>query len=443
MKDMSSHLIKCVIDESIAGRLGIVTGDLLFELNGSESFDVLNYMSAMADDYIELTIKSQDNDVVIYEIEKMPDEDIGIVFENWLMSKQHDCVNKCIFCFVDQLPDGVRSTMCEKDDDWRLSLLMGNYITLTNMKDKDFDRIINEGYSPLYISVHSTDPNIRKYLLKSRWAGDIKKRLDSLSEGSISFHSQIVICPGVNDGDDLENTIKELSSYGEFLMSIALVPLGMTAYRDDLPNLSAFSAQDAIDAIAISDKWQKHFLQREGIRKIYAADEMYVKAGVDIPDFEEYEDFPQYENGIGIAAKLINEIENSLSKYNDIEFISSKKLKISLLTGKSAEKVLNKAADMITSVIPVEIEVVSIVNTFFGESVTVAGLVTGRDIVETMKQIDIGDIVFIPDVMLKSDIDIFLDDMTLEDVKKQTDVKIIMLPIDGGILVDSIAEMVK
>ncbi|WP_342039301.1 DUF512 domain-containing protein [Caldanaerovirga acetigignens] len=364
-------------------------------------------------------------------IEKNFDEDLGIEFENPLIDEIMRCKNKCIFCFVDQMPKGLRPSLYIKDDDYRLSILEGTYITLTNLQDKDLDRIISMRLSPLYISVHATDGNVRKTMLRNKAAEKIMDRLKFLKENGIFFHTQIVLCPGVNDKDVLERTLEDLFSLYPSMQSIAVVPVGITKYRKGLYPLRRFTQKEAQEITERVEELQRENLKRFGTRLVFVADEFYEIAKKEFPPAETYEDFPQWENGVGMVSLLRDQLTELM---NEVPLSLPVKRRVKIATGISAFRFLEKVLSPLRRVENLEFEICPIRNDFFGESVTVAGLVTGRDLVAQLKKrlVDEAHLynLLVPEVMLK-DGKVFLDGLSVQDVEQKLHVKVAVVKIDG------------
>lgn len=432
---MKKIMVAGVIPESIAEELGLSDSDEIMTVNGNKIVDILDYKFEISDEYVELEVKHKDGEVEIYEIEKDENEDLGVIFENELIDNPKRCQNKCIFCFMEQLPEHVRDTLIFKDDDYRLSFFTGNYITMTNMKESDVDRIIKYRLSPINISVHATDIAVRCEMLNNKNAGIVLKYMEKLSKAGISMNAQIVLCPGYNDGKVLEKTILDLTKYMPEIRSICIVPVGITKHRDKLTKLKEVNSEVAREVVGITNKYQKIFKQKYGTNLIYIADEFYSLAKEEIPDYIEYEDFSQLENGVGMLAVFKYDFEKSLKeitkerKYKAIKE-GNRQRKVTVLTGKIAYQYILEYAKILENGFGnFKINVEWVPNEFFGDKITVTGLVTGSDILKHINRlkeqnVDLGDYILIPNVMLKSDEKIFLDDMLLEDLEKQVGVKI-------------------
>ncbi len=435
------HKIVSVDKGSAADISGIVPGDLLLELNGKPVIDVFDYRTGITEEHIELTIGHADGAAEVYVIEKDEYEDPGLVFESYLMDREKACRNKCIFCFVDQLPKGARKSLRFKDDDLRLSFLTGNFVTLTNITDVELDRLISFKLSPMNISVHTTDPELRVKMLGNPGAGMIMCQLKRISVAGIKMNTQIVLCPGINDGDALARTLDDLSGFGESMLSIVVVPVGLTKYRmsKEPDGVRPFSRQEAVKVVEDVAERQKQNLSAYGRRLIFAADEMYIKAGIEIPAASDYEDFYQLENGVGIVALFVDDMKkgirrrmrNKLKKLKSTEAGSARK--IVLVTGKDAAPFIQGFAGELSELYNADFRVLPVANRFFGETVTVAGLVTGADILQILadQRIDPEWLVVVPDIMLRDSGDRFLDDMTVGEFVSASERNVVFVPPDG------------
>lgn len=436
MTKNKGHLINNVLPGSIAEEMEIEAGDYLLEINGEILEDVFDYHYMINDEYIEVLIrKGNTEEEWLLEIDKEYEEDLGIEFEQSLMDDYKSCTNKCIFCFIDQMPKGMRETLYFKDDDSRLSFLQGNYITLTNMKDKDIDRIIKYHLCPINISVHTTNPELRCKMLHNRFAGDALKKIDKLAENCIEMNGQIVLCKGVNDGDELIRTIKDLSKYLPHMRSVSVVPTGLTKYRDGLYPLEMFNKEDAIKVIDIIEGFQEEFYNKYGLHFIHPSDEWYIMAEREFPKEDRYDGYIQLENGVGMMRLLNDEYIDALDKVD----ADNKKRKVTIATGKLAgnliSKLMKKTEDKFTET---EINVKIIENDFFGRTITVSGLLTGRDIYEQLKNENLGDKLLLPGNVLRSGEDVFLDDMTLSELSEKLGVDIVVPGSNGEDLLDAI-----
>ena len=366
---------------SPADEAGIVPGDTLISVNGEEPLDILEYRFLTAEYEVTLEIEKKNGSREIITIEN-DYEDLGIEFCEGLLSEAQSCRNKCIFCFIDQLPEGMRETVYFKDDDTRLSFLQGNYVTLTNVSDEELDRMIRMRVSPINISVHTTNPDLRVKMLNNRFAGNIYGRMKKLCENEIYMNTQIVLCPGYNDKDELDRTIDELSQLIPYVQSLSVVPVGLTAHREGLCKLEPFTKESSLEVVRQVEAHQKRLLSEKGTRFVYLSDEFYINSGLEIPGAEEYEGFPQIENGVGLAASLIEEFNMA------IEYIEDKpyRQKVGLVTGELAAPLINELAMRVSEKAKgVEAVVYPVKNEFFGGGVNVAGLVCAQDILKTVK----------------------------------------------------------
>ncbi len=422
------HKIIAVDEGSVCAELGIAAGDYLEAMNDKPVHDFLDYQ--YYDSMNELTVTVTDaktKETVLYEIEKEDFEHLGLRFENDLL-EMRQCCNKCIFCFVDQLPPNMRNTLYVRDDDWRMSVLFGNFVTLTNVSEREIQRIIDRHISPLYISVHATDPELRKYMLGNPKAQEIMPILRRFAEAGIYFHTQVVLCPGVNDGHYLRQTFEDLFTLYPYCKSLAVVPVGLTYHRKKLTKLKRFTQSDARHIVEEISKWQDSCLEFKGSRFIFPSDEFYVLSQMPVPNANEYEDFPQIENGIGLLAKFRRELTDTLEMLPP--WIPDRK--ISIATGVSAESFMNEMCGMLKDKFPnLTVNVYPIKNFFFGESVTVTGLLTGRDIAVQMEDKDKGSELFITDVMLRGADGKFLDDFSVEDLENWLNIKVIPVENTG------------
>ena len=427
--------ITSVVKHSPADKAKIKANDILLKINDNNIHDVLDYMFYIAEEKVKIEYQRQDKTKKV-TIKKNEYDDIGLEFSSFLMDDKQSCTNKCVFCFIDQMPKGMRDTLYFKDDDARLSFLHGNYVTLTNLSDRDIDRIINMHLN-INVSVHTTNPDLRVKMMKNRFAGEKLKYLNRLAEAGITMNCQIVLCPNLNDGKELERTLNDLSALYPAVQSVAVVPVGLSKYREGLYHLEPFNKKTAGEAIDLIESKQKEFLEIHGTRLVYAADEFYLKAERDIPDDEYYEDYPQYENGVGLIRVLDNEFKDALNK---TEIIKANN-KLSIATGYAAFDIIKslvaKAQEKWHNL---DCKVYAIKNNYFGENITVAGLITGSDIVEQLKDKELGDYLVIPSVMLKEDSDIFLDDYTVPQIEKELNIKIKVINNNGNELLDILTD---
>ncbi len=428
------HVIKEVEPGSIADELGIEPGDRLISVDGHVPEDIFDYEYYIESPSCLVLIEKANGDEWELDIEN-DYEDLGLTFENGLMSEYRSCRNKCIFCFIDQMPKGMRDTLYFKDDDSRLSYLQGNYITMTNMKDKDFDRIIKFKLSPINISVHTTNPELRCKMLHNRFAGRSLKYIDRLYDAGITMNGQIVLCKNINDGDELERTIRDLSRYIPYMESVSVVPVGITRFRDGLYPLEPILPEDAEKTIDIIERWQKRLFKEHGIHFVHASDEFYVMAGRELPEEERYDDYPQLENGVGMLRLLISEVNEALSQLEG----DDSEDEISMATGELAYDYLDSLLDEIKDKFPNRtVHLYPIKNNFFGEMITVAGLVTGHDLIEQLKGKDLGSRLILPSSMFKSGEEVFLDDITKDDVETALQVPVNIVKSSGQDFVNAI-----
>ena len=429
------HIVSDIVPGSIAEELGIRPGDKLLAIDGHEIEDIFDYQFYVEDEEIVLLIEKPDGEQWELEIEKEADEDLGIEFGQGLMDEYRSCYNKCIFCFIDQMPEGMRDTLYFKDDDSRLSFLQGNYVTLTNMSSHDIERIIRYRLEPINISFQTTNPELRCRMLHNRFAGEALKKVDMLYQGGIEMNGQIVLCKGVNDGDELERSIRDLTSYLPLLKSVSVVPVGLTKFRSGLYPLEPFTKEDAREVLDVIHRWQEKIYQEYGIHFIHAGDEWYLLAEEDVPEEERYDAYLQLENGVGVLRLLFNEFTEGYDALTG----DDRRDELSIATGRLAYPYLCKMAEKITEKFPgVRIHVYCIRNDFFGERITVSGLITGQDLMAQLKERELGRRLLIPCNMLKTDEDIFLDDFTVEQVSGALQVPIDIVKSSGQDLIDSI-----
>ena len=429
------HIVSDIVPGSIAEELGIRPGDKLLAIDGHEIEDIFDYQFYVEDEEIVLLIEKPDGEQWELEIGKEADEDLGIEFGQGLMDEYRSCYNKCIFCFIDQMPKGMRDTLYFKDDDSRLSFLQGNYVTLTNMSSHDIERIIRYRLEPINISFQTTNPELRCRMLHNRFAGEALKKVDMLYQGGIEMNGQIVLCKGVNDGDELERSIRDLTSYLPLLKSVSVVPVGLTKFRSGLYPLEPFTKEDAREVLDVIHRWQEKIYQEYGIHFIHAGDEWYLLAEEDVPEEERYDGYLQLENGVGMLRLLFNEFAEGYDALTG----DDRRDELSIATGKLAYPYLCKMAEKITEKFPgVRIHVYCIRNDFFGERITVSGLITGQDLMAQLKERELGRRLLIPCNMLKTDEDVFLDDFTVEQVSGALQVPIDIVKSSGQDLIDSI-----
>lgn len=438
-ENQKGHVIKQVLPGSIAEELEITPGDRLIEVNQQRIADIFDYQYYIEDEYVELLIEKPHGEQWLLEVDKDEDEDIGIVFDSGLMDEYRTCHNQCIFCFIDQMPKGMRETLYFKDDDSRLSFLQGNYVTLTNMSDYDLDRIIRYRLSPINISFQTMNPSLRCKMLNNRFAGEALKKVDRLFEAGITMNGQIVLCKGVNDGEELTFSIQEMQKYIPCLESVSVVPVGLSKYREGLYPLEPFTKEDAKEVLKIIHGFQAKFFKDHGMHFIHASDEWYILAQEELPAEENYDGYLQLENGVGMLRLLINEFKAALEEAVKLKEQFHKRKTVSLATGRLAYPYLKEmAAQMMKEFPGLIIQVFAIRNDFFGEMITVSGLLTGQDIVRQLKGKDLGERLLLPINVLRSGEEVFLDDMTLEELEKALQVKADIVKSSGYDLVRTI-----
>ena len=444
--------ISYVEEGSIGEELGVVPGDILLSIDHIPVKDLFDYRTRVATEYLVMTFRLQDGETFDAEIEKDEDEDIGLSFVEPLLDTCGSCHNNCIFCFIDQLPKGMRSTLYFKDDDLRMSFLTGNYVTLTNLSEDEFDRILSYKLSPMNVSVHATDPEVRKFMMRNRFAGNIMERLIRITQAGISLNCQIVLCPGVNDGPVLEKTMEDLSTLGEKLQSIAVVPVGITKFREEnhLYPLSSFQRDTAEAVLRQVDHWQELFLSTRGERLFFAADEFYLRAERPILPASHYEGFPQLENGVGLLSDRRQDMQDGIARRTRMKPTKSTKKsairpRVVVLSGVDAKPMLNSFAEALSVLYNINLEVKAVVNHFFGEKITVTGLLTGSDIVSAISSdrengIKDPDAILVMDCMLKADEEIFLDDMTIQMLRDTIAIPIVISQSTGEGLLSALDE---
>lgn len=429
------NLISKVYKNGIADELGVEAGDRILSINGKEIKDIIDYRFLMADEYVLIELeKSESKEIWELEVEKDYDEKLGIEFKDAILDEAKSCRNKCIFCFIDQLPQGMRKSLYFKDDDSRLSFLQGNFVTLTNLTDEDIERIIKYKISPINISVHTTNSELRIKMLNNKFAGNVLDRINALSNGGIVMNCQIVLCPGVNNGPELGKTVSDLYKFYPKIQNVAAVPVGITKYRKGLYNMDVYNEKTASEEIRFVNKMQKKYISEAGTPFVRLSDEFYVLAGGDVPEDSFYGDYDQIEDGIGMIRMFRDSIEKNIKTLDN-----AKNGSFTFVTGVSAYEEVKKAAAKISSANSnIKINTYKIINNFFGETITVAGLLTGSDIIEQLKNKKIGDYIVIPRNMLKADSHIFLDDLTVEDVEKVLNAKAVICEYTGEDLIQLI-----
>lgn len=421
-----------VLPHSPAYAAGIHTNDLLISVNGHEIRDVLDYRFYLTDTDIRLELV---RDRVPYSVRlhKYEYSDIGLEFETPLMDQKHSCQNRCVFCFIDQLPKGMRESLYFKDDDDRLSFLHGNYVTLTNLKDADIERIITMHISPINVSVHTTNPELRVQMMHHRRAGEVLSYLRTLADAGIALCTQIVLCKGLNDGKELDRSMRDLASYLPALRSCSIVPVGLTKFREGLFPLQPFTAEDCANVIAQVNAFGDECLAEYGTRVFYCSDEFYVRAGLPLPEESYYEDYSQIENGVGMLTSMTSEFQTELQYLDELLPSFRAPRTVSIVTGSAAYEHLSNLCQVLEQQVPgLKIYVYRAVNHFFGESVTVAGLLTATDVIAQLKGQPLGEELLFPSAMLRADEPVFLDDLTPDDLSSALGVPVRASENDGA-----------
>ena len=435
MDHKKGHQIRSVEAGSIAQEMGIEAGDSLLAINGEEVEDIFDYQYLIQDEYIEVLIRKPSQEEWLLEIDKEYEEDLGLVFENGLMDDYRSCCNKCIFCFIDQMPPGMRETLYFKDDDSRLSFLQGNYVTLTNLSDRDVERIIRYHLSPINISFQTTNPQLRCRMLNNRFAGEALKKADRFFEAGIEMNGQIVLCKGINDGEELEKSLRDLSRYLPYLRSVSVVPVGLSRYREGLYPLQPFTKEDANKVLEQIHRWQKELFDRYGLHFVHASDEWYILAGQELPDEDNYDGYLQLENGVGMLRLLMEEFRDSLRQLEENGAMArwqGKKREVSAVTGRISAPYIRRMADRLEEKFPgLTVHLYPIRNDFFGEQITVTGLLTGQDIIAQLKGKELGEELLLPVNVLRSGENVLLDDVTTQDISKALQVPVNIVKSSG------------
>lgn len=434
MNQVKGHRIMTVDPGSIGEELELEPGDYVISINGNQIEDIFDYEYYVDSPSLIMEVRKADGEEWELEIEN-DYEDLGLTFENGLMSEYRSCCNKCIFCFIDQMPPGMRETLYFKDDDSRLSFLQGNYITLTNMKDKDIDRIIKFHLAPINISVHTTNPDLRCRMLHNRFAGEALKKIDRLFQAGTPMNGQIVLCKGFNDGLELEGTIKDLEKYVPCMESLSVVPVGLSKYRDGLEPLDPFTKEDACQVIDIIERWQKIIYKKHGIHFVHASDEFYLLAGRQLPEEERYDGYIQLENGVGMTRLMTEEVCQALKEAEG----DGRTEELSIATGVLPASHIKIYVEQIMNKFPgLHVHVYPIINYFFGESITVAGLITGQDLISQLKGKPLGSRLLLPECMFRSGEEVFLDDITREEVQNALQVPVNIVKSSGQDFVNTV-----
>lgn len=443
-KKYTGHKIKKVLPSSIAMEVGIEAGDWILTVNGKEIQDIFDYQYYMEEEYVEVLVRKSFGEEWLLEIDKEEDEDLGITFESGLMDEYRSCKNKCIFCFIDQMPKGMRETLYFKDDDTRLSFLQGNYVTLTNLSDEDIERIIRYRLSPMNISFQTTNPKLRSQMLNNRFAGEALNKANQLYKAGISMNGQIVLCKGVNDKKELHRSIDDLTKYAPVLQSLSVVPVGLSKYREGLYPLSPFSKKDAKEVIALVEKYQKEMMKKWGIHFVHCSDEWYILAEKELPLEEQYDGYLQLENGVGMLRLFLTEFEEALLLVKEQKI----EKEVSLATGRLAYPFIKKMAERLMDKFQgLKIHSYEIKNEFFGENITVSGLITGQDLERQLLGKPLGQRLLIPENMLRceeygevEEKKVFLDDKTVGELEKALQVKIDIVKSSGQDFIDKITK---
>lgn len=431
------HIIKSVEPGSIADELGLEPGDKLLRISGQVIEDVFDYHYHVNEEELVILVEKANGEEWELEIEKDYEEDLGITFEQGLMDEYRSCRNNCIFCFIDQMPKGMRETLYFKDDDSRLSFLQGNYVTLTNMSDHDIQRIIDYHLEPINVSIHTTNPELRCKMLHNRFAGEALAKIQTLYEGGITMNGQIVLCKDVNDGEELERSIRDMAKWLPNLQSVSVVPVGLSKYREGLYPLEPFTKEDAKEVLSIIHRWQDKFYEEYGIHFIQAGDEWYLLAEEEIPQAERYDGYLQLENGVGMIRLLLDEFEEVFEECPG----DQKERTVSIATGKAAYACIKSMADRLTEKYPnLTANVYEIRNDFFGEQITVSGLITGGDLMAQLKGRELGEKLLLPCNTLRSGESVFLDDVTVNELAEELNVKIEIVGSSGQDFVNAILD---
>ena len=427
-----------VIPGSIADKKGILKEDILIAINGNEIRDVLDYRFYLTERKVQISL-SRDSAEYTVDIKKDEYDDIGLDFETPLMDEKQSCKNKCIFCFIDQNPEGLRESLYFKDDDSRLSFIHGNYVTLTNMSQCDVDRIIKMRMSPINISVHTTNPELRVKMMKNRFAGQVLKYLGDFANAGLSMCGQIVLCRGVNDGDELRRSLTDLAKLYPAMGSVAIVPAGLTKHREGLYPLADFTAEEAGQIIDMINSFGDAHFKEHGTRLFYAADEFYLKAGRDIPGADYYEEYPQIENGVGMIRSCSDEFGMAVEDLIEFADVTDAKRTVSIATGVASYPMMQQHVERLKAVCPnLTVNIYEIINNFFGTSITVSGLLTGHDIYEQIKDKPLGEELLIPQNCLRHGEDVFLCGMTTGELSAKLGVPVIPSGNDGYELCEAI-----
>lgn len=423
-----SQRIVSVYPGSLAARHGIEPGETLISISGTPVLDLVDYQFLTARPNLELLLEKEDGTRYSLHVHKRTSDPLGLTLESNLMSCPKTCANHCVFCFIEQMPPGMRESLYVRDDDWRLSLMAGNFVTLTNLPSREMDRMIERKASPIYVSVHTTNGELRKKMLAHVHADRIMDHLKRFADNGMSFHCQVVLCPGMNDGEELDRTLSDLASLAPHALTVALVPVGLTRYREHLYPLRPYTKEEALTVVKQAEAFQQKMLEKHGTRFVFPTDEFYMMAGLPIPEADTYEDFPQFENGVGLLSQLRDEFETAIRL--DPDESENKSRRVIMATGTSVAPFMQEMLDK-HPIAGVEVIIKPIINRFFGETVTVSGLITGQDLVAQLKDMK-ADEILITKSMLREGEDVFLDDMTLEQAQNALSIPIRPVYNDGA-----------
>lgn len=426
--------IQDVIPGSIAEDIGLETGDSLYSINGQIIHDILDYQFAVQDVFLEVEVHKPNGETWLIEVEKEEDEELGLILDGAIFDPMKVCRNRCLFCFVDQLPPDMRPTLQVKDDDYRHSFLFGNFITLTNLQQSDWDKILAMRLSPLYVSIHAMRPEVRARMLKHKRGLNIREDLERLNLRGIEIHTQIVLCPGINDGEVLEETIEQLADFYPSVLSIGIVPVGLTKHRQGLPDLKPVTPEQAARLITLVNAYQQCFRREYGLGLVYLADEFYLNAGQTVPGSSYYDSFEQLENGIGLVRLLWDEFAQAEKGLPD----AVPPRETHIITGVSGKAVLQPVVERLNQVAGVAVHLIPVVNSFLGSSITVTGLLTGGDIIKTLGNQYQGKNVLLPEIILKAGEELLLDDISVADIIRASGAEIRVVPIKARDLVDAV-----
>ena len=423
--------------KSLAEKAGLLAGDILISISDNEINDVLDYRFYITEKKLKLKVQ-RDGKELIFDIKKPQYDDIGLEFSTYLMDEKHSCTNKCVFCFIDQNPCGMREMCYFKDDDSRMSFFYGNYVTLTNMKEAEVERLIKMRISPINISVHTTNPALRCKMLNNRFAGDVLRYMDMFRDGGISMNCQIVLCKGLNDGKELERTLDDLATLFPSVESVAVVPSGLTKYREGLYPLEDFSREDAKEVIKLVNKKRREFEEKTGHTIVQCSDEWYLKAGIELPDEDYYDGYPQLDNGVGLIKSMENEVLFRIDELKDEGFCLDEPRHISSVTGEAAYPFISRMAKKLEEEFDgLTFDVYECKNDFFGHSVNVEGLLIGGDVYNRLENENLGQELLIPSVMLRHEGDLFLDNMHIDELSQKLNIQITPVLCNGDDFVNT------